>query len=216
METQMTVASFNLDKLKDRDYVVVMDESGSMDETDTPNGLSRWNYMKESVISLGKKLQEYDPDGITVIPFNGTHKVYENSKSDVISDVFAKHSPDGATVLAPVLDGIFARYEAARAAGNTKANGQIVLVITDGQPQDQKAVAQSISNFTQKLNDGRREFGISFVQVGKDIQAAKFLKSLDDDLKGAGAKYDIVDTVTMDEIVTGKTLEDTLIGALTD
>lgn len=210
-------ANFDTSKLQNRDYVVVVDQSGSMDETDTPTKQSRWNYMKEAVVSLGKKLQEYDPDGITVIPFNGSHMVYENSKEDKLGEIFSKHSPDGATILAPVLDGIFSRYLATRAAGNAKANGQIVLVVTDGQPQDEAKVADSIVNFTKQLNDGRREFGISFLQVGKDAGATAFLKRLDDQLTSKGAKYDIVDTVTMEDIAAnGKSLEDVLIGALTD
>jgi hypothetical protein len=41
---------------------------------------------------------------------------------------------------------------------------------------------------------------VSLVQVGTDPQATRFLKVLDDDLVGAGARFDIVDTVTLDEM----------------
>lgn len=45
------------------------------------------------------------------------------------------------------------------------------------------------------------ELSVSFIQIGNDHGAKKFLRSLDDDLRGKGAKFDIVDTVTSDEMM---------------
>lgn len=56
---------------------------------------------------------------------------------------------------------------------------------------------------------------ISFIQVGNAPEATKFLKVLDDELQSAGAKFDIVDTVTMDDI-EGMTLTEVLLNAITD
>jgi hypothetical protein len=44
------------------------------------------------------------------------------------------------------------------------------------------------------------ELGISFIQIGDDKSARDFLKKLDDDLTSVGAKFDICDTKTCDEI----------------
>jgi hypothetical protein len=44
------------------------------------------------------------------------------------------------------------------------------------------------------------ELGISFIQIGKDPLAARFLKVLDDELVRAGAKFDICDTINMDDM----------------
>lgn len=57
--------------------------------------------------------------------------------------------------------------------------------------------------------------GISFLQVGKDSGAHAFLKRLDDDLVKQGAKHDIVDTKTMEELETIG-LTEALIAALND
>jgi hypothetical protein len=73
------------------------------------------------------------------------------------------------------------------------------LVVTDGQPENKKSVMKAIIEATKRL-DGDEEIGISFIQIGNDSEATTFLKGLDDDIQGLGAKFDIVDTITMEEI----------------
>ncbi|BBH53975.1 hypothetical protein JCM31447_24280 [Fluviispira sanaruensis] len=48
--------------------------------------------------------------------------------------------------------------------------------------------------------ESNNEFGISFIQIGDDKYARDFLKKLDDDMVSIGAKFDICDTKTCDEI----------------
>lgn len=203
------------ERLANRDYVLVLDKSGSMGETDTPSGQSRWKYAQESTAAIARKLAEYDPDGITIIPFAGSFKVYENTTPEKLKDVWAENEPNGGTVLAPVLKHVFADYNKRKAAGQTKANGEILVVVTDGQPTDEAAVAKEIVAFGNGLANADGEYGIAFIQVGKDAGATKFLKKLDDDLTSQGAKHDIVDTKTMEEL-EGITLTDALLAALDD
>ena len=47
-------------------------------------------------------------------------------------------------------------------------------------------------------NDG--DLSVSFIQVGSSSSAAAWLKKLDDDLVDHGAKFDIVDMLTSDEL----------------
>ena len=202
-------------KLENRDYVLVIDKSGSMSDTDTPTGQSRWNYAKESAFAIAKKCQTLDPDGITLIAFNSSFKTYENTTDGKIKDIFSENDPMGGTTLAPVLKSVFDNYLSQKKAGTSKANGVLMMVITDGQPQDENEVAKNIVSFTKQLESGDDEFGISFIQVGKDPSATKFLKKLDDDLTAQGAKFDIVDTKTMDEVATIG-LTETLMAALED
>lgn len=201
--------------LENRDYYLIVDKSGSMRETDTPTGQTRYEYAEESTIAIARAVEKYDPDGITVIPFSSTFKVYENTTSVKVKDVFKESSPMGGTMLAAPLKACFQDYLTKKQAGIAKANGAIVLVITDGQPEDGAEVAKAISEFTHKLDNGDDEFGISLIQVGKDAAATKYLQSLDDDLVSHGAKFDIVDTRTMDE-VEQIGLQETLLAALND
>lgn len=205
----------DMEKLKNRDYVLLIDKSGSMEGNDTPTGQSRWKYAEESTLAIAKKCQEYDPDGITLAVFAGGFKIYENTTPEKVADVFKENSPMGGTILAPPLKAIFDSYLARKKAGTTKANGEILLVVTDGQPSDESAVAKEIIAFGNKLDNPDDEYGISFIQVGKDAGASAFLKKLDDDLVKQGAKHDIVDTKTMDDVENIGLME-TLVAALND
>lgn len=204
-----------MDQLTNRDYVLVLDKSGSMEERDTPTGQSRWDYAKESTMAIARRVQEYDPDGIVVVPFAGTHRVYENVTPEKVQDIFRENSPMGGTVLGPVLKAVFDSYKSRKAAGQTKPNGELLIVITDGQPQDESEVSKEIVRFGNSLDNADDEYGIAFFQVGKDRGATNFLRKLDDELVKQGAKNDIVDTKTMEELETIG-LQEALVAALND
>lgn len=189
-----------MSKLENRDYVLVIDKSGSMSACDTLSGKSRFEEAKESTIALANAVQPYDADGITLITFAGTFKTFENTTSAKVEQIFKENQPMGGTTLAPVLKSVFESYNSRKAKGQTKPNGEMLIIITDGQPSDETEVAKEIVKFTKTLNNGDDEYGIAFFQVGKDAEAKRFLMKLDDDLVSQGAAYDIVDTKTMEEL----------------
>lgn len=206
----------DLEKLKNRDYVLMIDKSGSMSTPDAPNGWSRWKYAQESAMAIARKTAEFDPDGITVVPFASSHKVYENTTPDTLDRVFKENEPSGSTNLAGALKTVFDSYNARKKAGTTKPGGEILLVITDGQPDSTDDAMKRIVDFGNGLENADDEYGISFIQIGKDASATAFLKKLDDELVPKyGAKYDIVDAKTIDE-VEEIGLTETLVAALND
>jgi uncharacterized protein with von Willebrand factor type A (vWA) domain len=200
--------------LENRDYTLIIDKSGSMSTKDKSGGLSRWQIMQESALALASKCEELDPDGITVYLFSGKFKRYDNVTAAKVSTIFQENDPSGRTDLAAVLADAVNSYFQRKAAGQIPANGEIILVVTDGEPDDRKAVMDVILAATQKL-DRDEELAISFIQVGTDETATKFLKILDDDLGRAGAKFDIVDTITMNDM-EDLTLKEVLVSAISD
>lgn len=200
--------------VQERDYTVIIDKSGSMSYPDILSGKSRWLAVQESTLALAKKCEEFDPDGITVYLFSGSFKRYDNVTSDKVSQIFAEHDPMGRTDLASVLYDALENYFERKAAGQAKPNGETIVVVTDGEPNDRKSVMRLIVEASRKI-DRDEELGISLVQVGNDKLATQFLKALDDQLQEAGAKFDIVDTVTIEQM-QGMTLADVLLKAVTD
>ncbi|MBD2579764.1 VWA domain-containing protein [Oscillatoria sp. FACHB-1406] len=200
--------------IKERDYTVIIDKSGSMSYPASRSGTSRWLAVQESTLALAKKCEEFDPDGITVYLFSGSFKRYDNVTSDKISQIFAEHEPMGRTDLASVLYDALENYFERKARGEAKLNGETILIITDGEPNDRKSVMRLIVEASRKI-DRDEELGISLVQVGNDKLATQFLKALDDQLESAGAKFDIVDTVTIEQM-QGMSLADVLLNAVTD
>jgi uncharacterized protein with von Willebrand factor type A (vWA) domain len=200
--------------LTNRDYTLILDKSGSMSTVDKPGGRSRWIEAQESTLALARKCEQLDPDGITVYTFSSRHKRYDNVAASKVETIFLENDPVGSTNLAGVLQAATDDYFQRKRAGQTKPNGETILVITDGEPDDRKAVIQVIIAASQKM-DRDEELAISFIQVGSDPAATLYLKLLDDDLQKVGAKFDIVDTVTIDDMADMSLLE-VLLNAIVD
>jgi hypothetical protein len=200
--------------LENRDYTLMIDKSSSMATSDTPDGKTRWEIAQESTVALAKKCEEIDPDGITVYLFSGRFRRYDNVTSEKVSRIYTENEPMGRTDLASVLEDGLENFFQRKAANQTKENGETFLIITDGEPTDRKALIRLIIDATQKI-DRDEELAISLIQVGRDKKATAFLKALDDQLQGAGAKFDIVDTVTIEDM-QGMSLTDILLNAITD
>ncbi|HCQ22052.1 MAG: hypothetical protein AN481_03410 [Aphanizomenon flos-aquae LD13] len=200
--------------LENRDYTLIIDKSGSMATPDQKGGRSRWVAAQESTLALASKCEQFDPDGITIYLFSGKFKRYDNVTSAKVTQIFTENDPSGTTDLAGVLKNATDDYLQRKAAGQTKPNGETILVVTDGEPDDRKAVMRVIIEVSRRL-DRDEELAISFIQVGNDAQATRFLKILDDELQSAGAKFDICDTITMDDM-EGMSLSEVLLNAIND
>ncbi|MEH1787516.1 MAG: VWA domain-containing protein [Nostoc sp.] len=200
--------------MSDRDYTLIIDKSGSMSTPDQVGGRSRWEIAQESTLALARKAEQFDPDGITVYVFSGRFKRYDDVTSAKVAQIFLENDPSGTTNLAGVLQDALNNYFQRKAAGKSKPNGETILVITDGEPDDHKAVFEVIIHATRQM-ERDEELGISIIQVGSDTQATKFLKALDDQLLSVGAKFDICDTVTLDDLEE-MSLVDVLTNAITD
>ena len=200
--------------MKDRDYTLILDKSGSMSTPDQQGGRSRWEIAQESTLALARKCEQFDPDGITVYVFSGRFKRYDDVTSSKVAQIFQENDPAGTTNLAVVLQDAVNNYFQRKAAGQTKPNGETILVITDGEPDDRRAVFEVIISATRQMEQDE-ELAISMIQVGSDAQATKFLKALDDQLQGVGAKFDICDTITLDDL-EDISLADVLMNAISD
>ncbi|NJL61735.1 MAG: VWA domain-containing protein [Methylacidiphilales bacterium] len=200
--------------LENRDYTLIIDKSGSMATPDQKGGKNRWYAAQESTFALASKCEQFDSDGITVYLFSGKFKRYDNVTSSKVSQIFMENDPSGTTDLAAVLKNATDSYFDRKKAGETKPNGETILVVTDGEPDDRKAVMRVIIEASRKM-ERDEELAISFIQVGTDAQATRFLKVLDDELQSAGAKFDICDTITMDDM-EDMSLSEILLNAITD
>lgn len=200
--------------MENRDYTLIIDKSGSMSTPDQPGGVSRWQTAEESTLALARKCEQFDPDGITVYLFSSRFRRYNNVTSDKVVQIFQENDPMGRTDLASVLKDATDNYFQRKAAGQAKPEGETILVITDGEPDDRKAVMKVIVEASRQM-ERDEELAISLIQVGNDPGASRFLKILDDELQGVGAKFDIVDTITLDDMAD-MTLAEVLVKAIED
>lgn len=196
-----------------RDYVLLVDKSGSMSTPDV-EGKSRWDAIKEASVTVARRLDEIDPDGIVFGLFSSKPQRFANAKPEQIEQLFSTNEPGGSTALHLALAAELDDYLQRKAVGKTHPNGEAIFVVTDGAPDDEQKVASVIVNTTKRLTSPN-ELNITFIQVGKDAHATAYLQRLDDQLEDEGAKYDIVDTITLDTMGT-KPFTQVLIDAVTE
>lgn len=204
--------SVNDEELKMRNYVLCLDRSGSMGEAvGSGKTTSRWDYAQEATMAVARKCAELDADGIDVYTFNKSFQRFANTTPEKVAEIFKTVGPQGGTDFVPVLGDVLANHF----KGDKPTT---VLVLTDGEPSDgaagQAALAKLLVGAANKL-EGDAELAIQFIQIGADPAATKFLKKLDDDLVGAGAKYDIVDAKTTEDLET-MSISDVLLAAVND
>lgn len=184
-------------KFENLDIELLFDKSGSMETKDCPGGKSRWVYGQEQALALATHAEKFDADGLTVVPFATKFKAYEGVTAAKVTQVFAENQTGGSTDTAAVIKSRLDAFFARKAAGNAKAC--CLIVLTDGAPDDQNAVADVIVAATKQL-ERDEELAIQFIQIGNDPDAAKFLTFLDDGLQARGAKFDIVDTTKIADV----------------
>lgn len=188
--------SLTREGLKMRRYVAVIDQSGSMsDVVKKGSSQSKWNYARESTLALARKCEELGGT-LDVYTFNSGYQYYPGAGAVKVTEIFQQQGPVGGTNFIPVLQDVVKKHFEAN-------KPTTCMIVTDGAPSDgvsgQQALAKLIIETSNKLEaDG--DLGFGFIQVGDDADATRFLQGLDDDLQGKGAKFDIVDAKTSDEV----------------
>ncbi len=193
--------------LTEYDFIAVVDSSGSMGEpVKKGSTTTRWEAMQESVMTFVRDVEKLDTDGIDVVQLGGACQSWQGVTSDKVRDMFGTMSPRGGTPLAEAL-------EVALQLAGKSSKKDFIVVFTDGVPNDQSAAAKVIINAAnrQETDDA---LTILFIQVGDDAAATKYLRDLDDNLKGA--KFDIVDAKTVEEADKFTTTADLILAAISD
>lgn len=195
--------------LSEYDFIVVIDASASMGTEDMgPKGdKSRWKFMQETAEGFTREVEKIDSDGLGLVVFSGSGiDSRDGVKTKDVSDVFRSRSPRSSTPMAEALQA------ALKLAGKSDKK-DFILVFTDGEPDDKDAVAKVIIDASQKLtSDDQLTF--LFVQVGHDAGATSYLRQLDDNLRGA--KFDIVDTKTIEEAEKFNSVVELVVAAIND
>ena len=163
-----------------RDYVVVVDMSGSMEG-------ENWHEAKQAIHHLAPFVTKADPEGVTMFFFSNSFVRFANvRKTHEVEHHFKSESPGGGTDLAKVLSEVFREHFL---IPNRKTT---ILCITDGEPNSKDDVVGVISNAAGMIADPSF-LTITFIQVGEDPDATAFLHSLRD---SSLFRFQIVDVVT--------------------
>lgn len=178
---------------KGDNFIFGVDVSASMGNTDCPGGMSRIEYLKEKVKLFATEASKYDEDGIDVLTFGQHVKAYSGVTAEKANEVISNIKANEMATYTHEL--ITTAFEMHKAGGYEQT---VLFIATDGAPSDAAAVRKAIVDVTNVVaND--KEFCISILTVGQiDAGLKAFLTELDDDLPGA--KHDIVDVKTLEEV----------------
>ncbi len=197
--------------LSNFDFTIVIDRSGSMGYAYKVANRSRYDFLKESIVSFSNKLSKLDKDGFDMYIFSSKFQRFEGINStEKVLELFESKDPNGSTDLTSVLEDFFKHFNATKSE-----KPHMCVVFTDGEPDDKNSVAKSIVAQTKKLSSDE-QLTLLFIQIGNDASATKFLKGLDDELTKHGAKFDIVDVKTIEDSGNYDDLSDLLLESIID
>jgi hypothetical protein len=186
--------------LADFDIELIVDESMSMRRRDCPGQASRWEWCGMQLQNLSNQLEQYTPNGFTLTTFGGAFETYPRARSTELRQLFAFPQFTLGTRLAAPLSARLANYFRWR-----KPNSKplLIVVITDGVPaprEEPVRVADTLIDATHKMSSPN-EVTIVFFQIGSANRYGRFfLDQMDNALTSNGARYDIVRTVSFEQL----------------
>lgn len=188
--------------LQNYNVELIIDASNSMHRVDTPNGSSRWDWCGMQAQNLANQVSSFLPQGLTITTFAGQYDVYEHASPQRIATIFSRQGLSRGTRLAEPLQERLNNYFSRRTPASKPL---LICIITDGvpwPPREPQMCADVIIDATRKMRNPN-EITVVFFQVGaRDEPGRRFLDFMDFGLKGAGARYDIVRTVTFEELAS--------------
>jgi len=199
------------------DYDVVKSAlagTGTVDETSAkaskpPNSgvqPTRWEKAVMSLNSIVTTVAKIDPDGVDIVCFPGSggegglsYDIYRNIRdANGLEDLVTAVEPKGECHMGATMD-VVLKEAFARGFDSTPTS---VLVLTAGCPDDSEILTTTLEEAAKKV-DKDSDLTVTFVQVGDDEGAEKYLAHLDTELttiSAGGEEIDIVDTVKDEDI----------------
>lgn len=185
-----------------RQYVLLIDKSLSMTSFDQDGGRrgDRWGAAQEVCKNLVDSMFRHDIDHKvpTYLFGDRVEDIGELTDPQQVYALFRDHSPDGrSTNLSGALDLALQDHVGKMRNNFEVIPGTTVVVVTDGQPNNEFNVEQVLKKYANPRNgfvDNDEQLAISFIQVGDDRGASDFLQKMDRGFKFNGRKMDICDT----------------------
>lgn len=186
----------SLKKLADYKTVVLIDDSISMAEEQS------WTLVREALAGIADLANQYGSQGIDLHFLHHEHFHQNIKTSHEIQHIFNQMAPNGPeTPTAAKLEELINFYLPLVERKFPQHNPIDIIVITDGVATDQQDLPEVIVSAAHRLERSQvpeEMFGIQFVQIGTDAEAASALRALDDHLAKQYKIRDIVDTTPYD------------------
>lgn len=191
-------APAKIEDLAAYDVVILIDSSGSMDIPDCPGDISRWKWCQEQTTKLAHDLSPFKPGGFTMVVFASSFRVYNDVTLEKVGAIFRENTPYGGTRTYQAMKSQIDAFMARRVAWVPK-KPLLMVVITDGAPEEPEHVRRLIIDTTHQLSQPT-DARITFLQIGWDLLGGPLLRELDTQLVAAGARADIVNLIDFSQV----------------
>ncbi len=186
--------------LKDYDFVVLVDHSGSMRQSisgttnvaDSSQELNKWQWIQNQVSGAASELSDAFRKGIKLIMFATDYQVYDQRQAGELVEIFRRTKAEGDNFLMPPLREVIKQKI-------TSGRPMVICVVTDGLVLCPYNDLRDCIINTTKAIPGKYDLMIYFLVVNNKNPDAD-LMSLKEDLIQEGALHDIVNVKTFDEI----------------
>jgi len=215
-----SLTQLQLQRLAAHDIVLLIDKSGSMATADCPlnenRGLktflpnlllgsnpfanTRWQWCRQQIAQMSELTQGALPAGFSVLLFDASYYLFPHVTKDTLARVFENTGPGGSTNLTLPLSAVFDDYFKRQQISRVKIKPLLVGVITDGCPDEPRAVRRLLVDLTHSLQDPKEITIIFFLIGGHDSQGEKFVCDLTEKLVRDGAAFNIVKGIPFSEV----------------
>jgi hypothetical protein len=185
--------------LKNRDYTFILAREASPSASAPPGLKHQWRIAEKSILAIARHCEELDANGLNIYLATNPYQKIAQTNSNALLLLFEDSYATPEVRLFEALQAAIADYFQHQQNKKTPSSGDIILVILDSEPTQQREIVKLLVETTQKMDDPN-SLGIMFAQVGDNPMERGFLQSLDDDLAIAGAKFDLVDTKILGKI----------------
>jgi hypothetical protein len=188
-----------IEKLKESEIVLLLDRSLSMDDhhAGVPGDLSKWSWCKAQIDNFYFSTARFFDTGFDIVTFNDKSQRWKNVSLWDLKQVFSRFKPEGTRKdIATPLREVITDYVRAR---KPDSKPLIVLVLTDGLKNEGLPLQQILAEASQQMTRPR-EMTVVFMQIGDSIFANELFDDLDRNLIAKGAKYDIAEFKSFDEL----------------
>lgn len=191
--------------MKDYDFIVMLDVSGSMKRHMPTEGLSQWDWCASQIYKFTQNLNSRFKKGITLIVFNHQYSVNKISSVYDLQNVINGQTPGGGTDIAnPLLAAIQQKLKSGKPT--------MVVILSDGK-QNSQISSEELMLCAMKALPGPHDLKITFLQIGEG-HFSRFIEEMDEGLVPRGAPFDIVSARSFYD-VRALGLEQSIIDALT-
>lgn len=176
------------------DIVLMVDRSGSMEDLVDELNMSRWQWVQRLVDDFAREADRFAAKTFDLVIFNDKYSLEHNVSAARLPAIFHNYQPAGGTRL----------YEPLAASLNEhfqRAPNRplLIAVLTDGEPEAYEEIGQLIAAATRQVHSVR-ELHITFLGVGENEMGTGVFRYFDDSLTSKGAVYDVVDTISFEEL----------------